>query len=130
MQVELKVRGFEELYSKLQSLRLAVREEILKKALKAGGLAIERAAKAGAPQETGVLQGSIRTVIESTSDVNSAVAKVGPSSKGFYGRFLEDGTQKMKARPWLKPAFERSMEAAEDEMVKVLNDEIEKAIRG
>ena len=47
---------------------------------------------------------------------NTASGKAGKSylvdSPQFYGRFLEYGTAKMKARPWLRPAFDSKREQA------------------
>lgn len=47
--------------------------------------------------------------------------KEGPQ---FYGRFIEYGTVKMKARPWLRPAFLAKREAA----VAVFRDDLLKRV--
>jgi len=44
----------------------------------------------------------------------------------LYGKFLETGTGKMKARPWLLPAFQRHS----DEIRRNVSEAIRNAIRG
>jgi len=52
---------------------------------------------------------------------------------GYYGRFLEFGTAKMSARPFLRPAYENKKEevvtAFEEYAIKRIDKEIEKARR-
>ena len=43
----------------------------------------------------------------------------------FYWRFVEFGTSKMPAKPFMRPAFEQSKEKAETEIIKTLKDGIE-----
>ena len=43
------------------------------------------------------------------------------SVDGFYGYFLEFGTSKMAARPFLRPAFDHSIAKATDEIAKALD---------
>jgi HK97 gp10 family phage protein len=59
---------------------------------------------------------------------NRKAGKVGKKFKDygalFYGRFLEFGTSKMKAYPFLRPAFERNKGG----LPNVIRDELAKAI--
>ena len=48
----------------------------------------------------------------------------------FYWRFHEFGTKKMKARPFLRPAFEATQEAQVEAMRKRLAARIEKYLKG
>jgi HK97 gp10 family phage protein len=62
---------------------------------------VEARAKAIAPVDTGALRNSIFTEIGKTGAV---VARVGPSVE--YGPYVELGTYKMGARPFLAPALQ------------------------
>ena len=58
--------------------------------------------------DTGRLMGSIDTELTPTE------ARVGTNL--FYGPYLEFGTSKMAARPWLLPSFERAKVGVEKEL--------------
>ena len=78
-------------------------EETIKKL--AGGLAkavlvVERQAKEDCPVDTGRLRASI------TSEVSGLEGKVGTNVE--YAGFVEYGTSKMPAKPYLFPALEKS----------------------
>lgn len=51
------------------------------------------------------------------------------AGKAFWGRFLEYGTRKMAARPWMRPAFEAHREQAVDIQLGELNSLIERAAK-
>lgn len=61
---------------------------------------IERDGKIFAPVLTGTLEGSISTTIEGLS------AEIGPSTD--YEAFVEYGTSKMAAQPYMGPAAEKN----------------------
>jgi HK97 gp10 family phage protein len=46
------------------------------------------------------------------------------TGSAFYGKFHELGTRKMTARPFMRPVFERHVDA----MVKTMSDELGSAI--
>jgi len=52
--------------------------------------------------QTGTLKASIGY------EMSGAVARVGPSTVAKYGKFLELGTSRMAARPFLRPALRRN----------------------
>jgi HK97 gp10 family phage protein len=62
---------------------------------------VEARAKEFAPVDTGAMRASIFTEIEATGAV---VARVGPSVE--YAPFVELGTYKMGAQPFLMPALQ------------------------
>lgn len=47
----------------------------------------------------------------------------------FYGKFLEYGTKRMSAKPWLRPAFQKKREAAVDLIERELPRAIDRIIR-
>ena len=68
------------------------------KAIRKTALDIERGAKAAAPVDTGALRNSIG------STIGTLEATIGPTV--HYGVYLEYGTYKMSARPYMGPAFD------------------------
>lgn len=69
--------------------------------------------------------GTLRRSITYTIDESKMVGKVGSTiNDPPYGAYLEFGTSRMKPRPWLKPAIEKSKETIE----KILGKAIKVAI--
>ena len=62
-------------------------------------LAVVADAQASAPVDTGALRGSI------SADIRGAEAVVGPTV--HYGGYVELGTSKMRAQPYLFPAADK-----------------------
>lgn len=80
----------------------------IERALEKVGLAAERYAKlacpVGTPESTGIegyIGGTLRNSISHTHDKNTAY--IGTNVE--YGPYVEMGTKKMAARPYLKPAI-------------------------
>ena len=72
-------------------------------ALKIAAFAVERKGKEKAPSDTGANRDSI--FVAEVDDIGGAPAyRVGPTTE--YGPFLEFGTWKMPARPYMVPALE------------------------
>lgn len=46
----------------------------------------------------------------------------------FYWRFVEFGTSKMRARPFLRPAFDNNKDAINDTFIRVLSKGIDEAV--
>lgn len=67
-----------------------------------GALLIENEAKARVPVRTGNLRRSINTQVEQRGNV--VVATIGPSAD--YGVFIEFGTSRMGAQPYMRPALD------------------------
>ena len=63
-------------------------------------------AQAKAPKRTGKLSGDITHEIKTEkNDVVGYVGVKGGKGAAFYGYFIEVGTRKMAARPFLRPAI-------------------------
>ena len=83
---------------------------------------IERDAKINAPVDTGFLMNSITTTIEGDGRSGSMRAEIGPTA--YYGVFVELGTSRNGAQPFLFPAvdkhesrfYEAMAQAAEPEL--------------
>jgi len=64
--------------------------------------AVKRA-QATAPVRTGIMRGDVAYVVK--AERNNIVGYVGVrKGKAFYAWFVERGTRKMRARPFLRPA--------------------------
>jgi HK97 gp10 family phage protein len=79
-------------------IKAAVAAEVQKSAFQ-----IEADAKAKVPVKTATLQRSIHTVMSN----GGLTGTVGPSV--FYGIFVEMGTRRMGARPFMRPAAEKNL---------------------
>lgn len=75
---------------------------------------IERDAKALAPVDTGNLKNSIGHSDLRIGTTGNLVAEVGPTAN--YGVFLEQGTSRMAAQPFMGPAADRHAPAFEQAM--------------
>ena len=78
-------------------------EEKVNAALKIAAFSVERKGKEKSPIDTGANRDSI--FVAEVDDIGGAPAyRIGPTTE--YGPFLEFGTSKMPARPYMIPALE------------------------
>jgi HK97 gp10 family phage protein len=129
--VEIKLSGFKELEDKLKAFGPKLELSGLRSANYSGAKVVLNAAKSTSAWQdrTGTLRSSIRifrrtskqyTVTHAigvtglymkyaNTSANRRLRRVGKRYKvdgpGFYGKFLELGTSRMRAHPWLRPAF-------------------------
>jgi len=96
--IRARVVGMARLSATLHRLR-ADRSTALAEAVSAGARDVRDAAIRNLPQRSGRL--ARRVTVETTPD--GLAATVGTELD--YGTFLELGTRRMAARPWLQPAF-------------------------
>ena len=82
-------------------------------ATRAAAAGIERDAKLAAPVDTGNLRSSITTSIA----MNGLRAEVGPTAE--YAEWVETGTSRMAAQPFLFPAVDRHAASWYAAMAKV-----------
>lgn len=92
--------GIDRLQEKLEKMSQA--ESKLPEIIRKNTLSIERKAKKYAPVDTGQLRRSI------VSDCNENKGEVNVGVE--YGDFVEHGTRKMTAQPYLKPAINEQQE--------------------
>ena len=92
-----------------------VQKKAVRKALRAGGNLIRKDARNRAPVDTGELLRSIKVRALSRSRNSFGVTvKTGEGFfKGdqFYSGFIEFGTHKIEAQPFLRPAFDANVDA-------------------
>lgn len=145
--IEVRVTGLDELKARLAELPDKLRRRALRNALAAGARLIRDAAKAAVPVLATPTQrrnsGTVRNAITvRTSKEAKRAGDVGvyvnvKPAKGqqrgaksptdpFYWRFLEFGTSKMPARPYLRPAAEAKAQAALDAFSAKLGPQLDK----
>lgn len=135
-------KGEAELKKALGKLEKKVQQKVTRTALRRGAAVVRKEIKRMSPKESGDLRREIRLRIKKDSR-GTFSAKVGPSQRAFYARFIEYGTEpyeirsrsksggdlrKMsfgpdavfssvnhpggRARPFLRPGYERSKKEA------------------
>lgn len=115
---DLKLEGIEDLIAEVEKLG-AKGSRIENQALREAGEIVRQAIKQEAPQRTGTLKKSIETSGVKTKDGVKHV-EVGPDKEGWYGKFVEFGTVKMKANPFMARGYENSKDWAVDKIAEEL----------
>lgn len=149
--MEVKVEGLEALGKALRDFPTVLAQKYLKRATYTAAALIETDAISRAPVLTGLLKSKI-AVFKRSADGNSSHYSIGVrklrlnrkvkkvlkitrkanisieiADDAFYWRFLEFGTAKMSARPFLRPAFEAQKENAVEVFRVMLADGVQAA---
>lgn len=125
---DVQITGLRELDAALKELAWPAARRALRKGMRRGANVIRDEARARAPVDTGHLKRSITTRERSDEGADMRFAVEVPRG-AFYGRFLEYGTSKMAAKPFLRPAAEAKTEEAVSTMRDALADAIEIELR-
>lgn len=131
MEVQFKFEGDKQLKKKLESLNRTARGRALRKAAKAGAEEVVKEAKRRVPVDTGRTKRYIRswTARQRTGEVTESIG-VTAKTRAHVARFLELGTSKMTARPFLRPAIDEMQKKAaqetNDAMVEAVLEEVRK----
>lgn len=147
----IKIDGLKELEKALKELPLEIQKRPLRSAISAGAKVIADEAISRAPEgETGNLRKALYRYrsrrqsatgketflvgvrkgkgIYGNTRLNRRLNRVGKKyttqGEAYYWRFLEFGTSKMSAQPFLRPAYENAKERA----VKVIKERLGKSI--
>jgi len=105
---------------KLKALPIKIAKNILNTAvLKAAKELLQEVVNNAPVGETGELSNSLRAVMTRKRDKNQVAAKV--STTVYYARFVEFGTVKMSAKPFMRPAFDKK----EKELIDIVKNQIE-----
>lgn len=137
--ITVRVDGLSELGSRLKTLSADVANRIGRAATAAGAVVIRNAAQQNVPVDTGNLKkniivkrlpkGESRLTSEHIVTVRKGKLTKKQQATGlkdaYYGTFVEFGTAKMPARPYLRPAYDRNKELAVD----AVKDRIEKRLK-
>jgi HK97 gp10 family phage protein len=134
----IRVQGSDAIRRKLDRVGSVGKGQMLVRALTAGALPVQNEAKRNAPYESGNLRRSIHiggredlnpdtgAVIDRTGtpvpepdvDANAAAVYVGTDVE--YASYVEFGTQKMAANPYLRPAADTQRSAVVSEVAAAM----------
>lgn len=119
----------------LAALSKAENNRVLRQATRAAAVVIRDEARARAPRRTGKLARNIVAVSgrAQNGDVVSGVnirtkGKASNPNNAFYWRFVELGTSRMAAHPFVRPAFDAKEQAAADAAFAKANEAIDKVL--
>lgn len=112
-----------------------IQNNVMAGAIRAGANVIRDEARLRAPKKTKELAKSIVSIkrrAEVRNQVKFSVTPAkGKNKAGWRAHFIEFGTSKMSAKPFLRPAFEvsenKSLDAAKDYIAKRIPQEVAKA---
>lgn len=132
----IKVDGLQDLERKLLSYGDRLAKNGLRASVAAGARVVLKEARANVPVDTGTLKRSLymkQIREESTNTVQTYFvgARFGKAEQkknrdAFYFPFVEFGTEKMPAQPFMRPAFESTKEAAIEAIKNKLAERVEK----
>ena len=125
--LSVKVTGLKELGQALENLGRKTKNKLGIKAMRKGGVIIRDQAKANAPLLKEQVPYRIRKLKEGKiEEFKTRTGKSGAYNPNdpFYWRFVEFGTSKMPAQPFLQPAFVSKKEQAAREIITTLRDDI------
>jgi HK97 gp10 family phage protein len=134
------LQGVSALIQKLQDLSLLDEGKALRAAVRAGMKPALQAAQNRAPVsekphkvytgetvQPGFLKANIAMATHVSADKQQAYALMGPRKKAFYGSlFVELGTSRAPAHPWLRPAFYATQEEQKEALAAALRAYLEK----
>lgn len=124
----INVEGLDELEKQFDRLIDTSKKKVMMKALNAGAAPIKKEAKAKAPVKTGLLKKSIRSKQMKYTDKPSVGIYV--AGKAYYWWFIENGTSKMAAAPFLRPAADSKHGEGIEKFKEKLKAEIDKVTGG
>jgi HK97 gp10 family phage protein len=117
---DMKLEGMENLLSEIENLGKAG-SRIENKALREAGDVVKEAIQKETPIRSGKLKESINVSRVKNKDGAKHV-EVGPNKDVFYSRFVEFGTIKMKANPFMARGYETSKDSAMETIEKNLKE--------
>ncbi len=105
----IEFKGLRELDKALSLLPDEMQAEPVRAGLRAGAKVLQEGMSIRAPRDADVhgvtLAEEIVTKLDVSLERDTAAAFVGPSRRAFYALFLEFGTVKMEARPFIRPTL-------------------------
>ena len=122
--LNIGIEGADEVIELLEEMGVAA-SEILAQAAEAAGRIVLEDAKNRCPVDTGALKASLHIEPSKSKkpDIKQEV-KVLPGKKEYYGTFVELGTSRQAAQPYLRPAVDEN----KDKIAAAVHQEIVKAL--
>lgn len=136
-QAEVKITGAKELDKVLSLLPKRLQRKVLLQALRAGAKPMLDDARNGIPVKSGMTKKDLKIRAVPAKESGAPAVAIGGSNaksgRAYITRFLELGTSKMPAHPFLRPAFdnnaEQTLNIVGKELGRRIEDEAEK-LRG
>lgn len=120
MTVKFQIEGGKELVKKFAEISQKA-TNAAEQGLVRGGLLVERDAKKNCPVDTGRLRASISHRLIGAG-TNSPVVEVGTNVE--YAKFVELGTSRMAAKPFLFPALTANSDRIKQEVANAIRKEL------
>jgi HK97 gp10 family phage protein len=134
--MSVKVEGLDQLADRLKGLGPDISKKTLARSVSRGARVVRNAVNNRAPIDTGRLKRAVYTKkLSKESNGNQQTYIVGVRSgkryqktdrDAFYWRFHEFGTEKLPAKPFIRPAFESSKFEAAERIKEVLIKQVDK----
>lgn len=122
--ISVEIEGTKELEKAFARLGKQASEH-LEESVLSGAEIIRQSAIQKAPYKTGNLRGNIEKAT-SLKSFGRVEVDIGPNRKAWYAHFLEYGTSKMPAKPFLRPAIDENRDTASREILGQLKSIIER----
>lgn len=119
---DIELKGVQEIVDKLQAIGANV-SKLENQALKNAAEPVLEDAKTNVPVKTGKLKKGLMISNISKKDGIKCIRvglDRGDNSEIFYGKFIEFGTSKRAAHPFLQPAYEKNKETIKDKISETL----------
>lgn len=131
---KLTIDGLDEIRRAFKLLPTKVAKKVIRAAIRQSLKPVLATAKDLAPVDTGVLKGNIKLRAAARRRKGSIAleVRVGPGDfKGdqFYAAFIEYGTVKMPARPFMRPAYEVHKDTAKAEAITLIREGIDRELK-
>lgn len=123
------VEGLQALLASMSDLPLVLQKNLIVRSLRKAAKPIADRMQATAPDDPETPGSRVREAISVTvtdQTATGAIAKVGPTRRGFPAIFAELGTIHQPARAFIGPAFDHTIEDAYKQLGEELGDGIER----
>ncbi len=127
-EMAISLEGVDELIKNLESVSNDVAAD-LARCIRKGGKIVLDAAKDNIKSHKLIKSGDLldnMSMNTTEKDRTQVEVTIGPGKKQFYGMFHEYGTSKMKARPFLRPAYDENIEKVQEVIAEELRKIIER----
>ena len=115
----------------LQKFPKNIQKNVMVGAVRAGANVIRDEARRKVPIKTGTLKKSIVSIQRKAQNgliTFSVTPSKGGKNSGWYAHFVEFGTSKMSAKPFMRPAFEQSNNESLEASKKYIAERIPKEL--
>lgn len=129
-----EIKGLNDLIAKLNSLPVKLEKKVIRSAVRKGANIIRDKARGYVPVDHGDLKKSI-TVSSAKYKKGTIAFAIKPRKNKkrnkdiFYGKFVEFGTSKMPARPYMRPAYDEAEREVLETVISDIKSKVDEAIK-